>query len=79
MAINTTTVYRTCLYSLSNSIILLLPPCVIPDKLLLTQAPTIFVWFYGTITIVYYYYYPLNYVLQYLRFVMFGGSAWRLI
>ena len=33
----------------------------LPDILLLTQAP-IFVWFDGTIIV--YYYYPLNYVLQ---------------
>ena len=37
----------------------------LPDILLLTQAPS-FVWFDDT-TIVYYYY-PLNYVLQYLLF-----------
>ena len=38
----------------------------LPDILLLTQA-LIFVWFDGTI-IVYYNYYPLNYVLQCLLF-----------
>ena len=33
----------------------------LPDILLLTQAPS-FVWFDGTIIV--YYFYPLNYVLQ---------------
>ena len=37
----------------------------LPDILLLTQA-SIFVWFDGTI--IDYYYYPLNYVLQCLLF-----------
>ena len=37
----------------------------LPDILLLIQAPT-FVWFDGTIIV--YYYYPLNYVLQCLLF-----------
>ena len=36
-----------------------------PDILLLTQAP-ILVWFDGTIIV--YYYYPFNYVLQCLMF-----------
>ena len=40
------------------------------DILVLTQAP-IFVWFDGTIIV--YHYYPFN------CFVMFSGSAWRLI
>ena len=48
----------------------------LPDILLLTQAP-IFVWFDGTNIV--YYYDPLNYVLHVFCFVMFGGSAWRLI
>ena len=37
----------------------------LPDILLWTQAP-IFVWFDGTIVV--YYYYPFNYVLQCLLF-----------
>ena len=45
----------------------------LPEFLLLTQAP-ILVWFDGTIIV--YGYYPFNYVLHCLLFVMFGGSAW---
>ena len=36
---------------------------LLPDIILLTQPPT-FVWFDGTIIV--YYYYPLNYVSQYV-------------
>ena len=48
------------------------PSGFLPDISLFTQAP-ILVWFDGTIIDMYY---PLDYVLQCLCFVMIGGSAW---
>ena len=49
----------------------------LPDTLLLTQAP-IFVWFDDTVIV--YYFYPFNYMYYIVFcFVIFGGSAWRLM